>query len=182
VRLSRRRGEALRQAIFDAVFAQLRAVGYPRLTMGAVAAAAGTGKAALYRRWCTKEDLVAEALLHGLPSPDDLPRHDNVRDDLVELLRYLLDALLRTHGAGLQADDAAVRRAFRERAVEPCQRLILDALRRGAERGEVKPEAATTKVAAVGPAMIVHQVLTEGAEVPDGYVESLVDEVLLRMA
>jgi AcrR family transcriptional regulator len=54
----RRRGQTLEHAIFDAVLDQLQTVGYVGLTMEGVAAAAHTGKAALYRRWPRKEDLV----------------------------------------------------------------------------------------------------------------------------
>jgi AcrR family transcriptional regulator len=48
---TRRRGQILEHAIFDAVLDQLQTVGYTGLTMEGVAACAHTGKAALYRRW-----------------------------------------------------------------------------------------------------------------------------------
>ncbi|TDD64977.1 TetR family transcriptional regulator, partial [Actinomadura rubrisoli] len=64
---TRRRGGDLEAAIYEAVFAQLEAVGYRRLTMEGVAAAARTGKAALYRRWPSKDELVTDALKHVLP-------------------------------------------------------------------------------------------------------------------
>src|ERR687892_2888452 len=88
-RRSRRRGETLERAIFDAVLDQLQAVGYVGLTMEGVATCAHTGKAALYRRWPRKEDLVVDALDHALPSIADLPDHGSVRDDLLDLLRQL---------------------------------------------------------------------------------------------
>jgi AcrR family transcriptional regulator len=183
VRLSRRRGDELREAIFDAVFAQLREHGYGGLTMGSVATAAGTGKAALYRRWCTKQELVADAVRSGLPSPRDAPRHATVRDDLVELLRALRDALATTGGAPLHAgvEDGMVRDAFAERVVVPVQELILEAFLRGAERGEVHPDAADPQLATVGPAMIIHRMLTEGRALSDRDLAELVDGVLVRM-
>src|SRR4051794_22556600 len=88
---TRRRGDALEKAIFDAVFEQLSAVGYAKLTMEGIAAAAQTGKAALYRRWTTKDDLLRDALEHALPVPSEIPEHDNVRDDLLALLRCYRD-------------------------------------------------------------------------------------------
>lgn len=160
------------------MFAQLRTVGYHGLTMGAVATAAGTGKAALYRRWCTKEDLVADALRHGLPSPQAVPPQQTVRDDLIALLRGLRDALAMASGAAFEAGPHEI---VQDTAVEPCQRLILDALRRGAERGEVRPAAVTERVAAVGPAMVIHHVLTNGAPLDDEALTGLVDDVLLHM-
>src|ERR671923_1401817 len=86
---TRRRGETLERAIFDAVLDELQRVGYVGLTMEGVAARAHTGKAALYRRWPRKEDLVVDAIEHALPSPTELPDHGDVRDDLLDLLRRL---------------------------------------------------------------------------------------------
>ena len=56
-----------------AVFDHLVAYGVPGLSMDAVAAAAGCAKATIYRRWASKEELVADALRAGLiviPSDD----------------------------------------------------------------------------------------------------------------
>lgn len=61
-------GETLERAIFEAALDQLQAVGYPGVTMEGIAACAHTGKAALYRRWPRKEDLIVDALEHALPS------------------------------------------------------------------------------------------------------------------
>ena len=55
---SRRRGEVLERALYEATLAELAEVGYGGLTMEGIAARARTGKAALYRRWCSKHDLV----------------------------------------------------------------------------------------------------------------------------
>jgi Tetracyclin repressor-like, C-terminal domain len=96
-----------------------------------------------------------------------------------------------TRGAALNAaaEDGNVRAAFIERIVEPCQQLIAEALRRGAERGEVRPDlldhGLDQKIAAVGPAMLIHQVLTgnsgDDGAVSDADIDALVDDVLLRM-
>src|SRR5215218_6373882 len=86
---TRRRGETLEQAIFQAVLDQLQSVGYARLTMEGVAACAHTGKAALYRRWPRKEDLVVDALDHAMPSLAELPDTGSLREDLLALLRRM---------------------------------------------------------------------------------------------
>ncbi len=98
---TRRRGEALERAIFAAVIDQLAAVGYAGLTMDGVAAAASTGKAALYRRWPSKAELVADALGHALPAPEDAPDRGNIREDLIEHMRQKAVVLNsgRTRGA-----------------------------------------------------------------------------------
>ena len=59
-------GAVLRQQVTDAIteaaFAELAETGYARTSMDAVARRAGVGKAALYRRWSSKAELVMDAL------------------------------------------------------------------------------------------------------------------------
>src|SRR3712207_5473935 len=49
-------------AIRAAILRLLAEVGYGALTMDAVAAEAGVGKATIYRRWRTKHDLVVDTI------------------------------------------------------------------------------------------------------------------------
>ncbi|WP_405579340.1 TetR/AcrR family transcriptional regulator [Streptomyces sp. NBC_01190] len=62
------------EAIRAAVFAELAAVGYGRMSMEGIARRAGVGKAAVYRRWRAKLplvlDLVPDVAAAGLPVPD----------------------------------------------------------------------------------------------------------------
>jgi len=184
---SRRRGEALERAIFEAVIGQLQAVGYVGLTMEGVAASARTGKAALYRRWPRKEDLVVDALEHALPSPVDLPDHGDVRDDLLDLLRRFTAMLNSPTGCALQClmseteRDESFARLLHERVKEPRKRMFLTLLERGAERGQVRPAAVSQLHAEVGPALVMQRFLAEGPPVPDDYVVSVVDDVVMPL-
>jgi AcrR family transcriptional regulator len=183
----RRRGETLERAIYDAVIDQLQAVGYVGLTMEGVATRAHTGKAALYRRWPRKEDLVVDALEHVLPSPTALPDHGAVRDDLLDLLRRLAALLNSPAGCALQClmaeteRDESFARLLHERVKEPRKRMFLDLLVRGVDRGQVRAGAATQLVAEVGPALVMQRFLADGAPVPDDYVVSVVDDVVLPL-
>ena len=49
-------------AILDATHDMMKSKGWNDLTMGDIAKAAGCGLATIYRRWNTKEDLVAAAM------------------------------------------------------------------------------------------------------------------------
>jgi AcrR family transcriptional regulator len=183
----RRRGETLERAIYDAVFDQLQTVGYVGLTMEGVAAGAHTGKAALYRRWPRKEDLVVDALEHALPSPADLPDHGDVREDLLDLLRRLAAMLNSPTGCALQClmaeidRDHPFARLLHQRVKEPRKQMFLNLLRRAADRGQVRPEAASPLVAEVGPALVMQRFLAEGPPVPDDYVVSVVDDVVMPL-
>jgi AcrR family transcriptional regulator len=184
---TRRRGETLERAIFDAVLDQLQTVGYVGLTMEGVATGAHTGKAALYRRWPRKEDLVVDAIEHALPSPTDLPDHGNARDDLLDLLRRMTAMLNSPTGGALQClmseteRDESFARLLHERVKEPRKRMFLDLLLRGAARGQVRPAAATQLIAEVGPALVMQRFLADGGPVPDEYVVSVVDDVVMPL-
>src|SRR5437016_6100882 len=99
----RRRGKALESAIFEATLGQLTTSGYARLTMEGVAAAAQTGKAALYRRWSSKEELVVDAVRASLPPVGPAPDTGSLRADLVELISRMRAAMFSEPGAAVRA-------------------------------------------------------------------------------
>jgi len=185
---TRRRGEALQQAIYEAAREQLGTLGYAKLTMEGIAEAAGTGKAALYRRWDNKEDLVFAALADTLPDPRQVPEYDNVRDDLLALLTCYRQLYTVSHGAAFQVfkhevmpGNSRLKDMLRAAVTEPLKARLLQALVRGVGRGEVRPGADTAQITNVGPAMMSYYCLTENPHLPDGYVEHLVDNVLMPL-
>ena len=184
---TRRRGETLEQAIFQAVLDQLQSVGYARLTMEGVAACAHTGKAALYRRWPRKEDLVVDALDHAMPSLAELPDTGSLREDLLALLRRTAAMANSATGCALRCLLAEVdrehpfARLLQERVFAPRKQAFRAVLERAAERGQVRPGAAGQLVADVGPALVVQRFLADGPPVPDDYVVSVLDEVVLPL-
>lgn len=94
----RPRSDEAHAAILDATLAILREVGLDGLTMEGVAARARVGKATLYRRWSSKEAMVAEAvrrIVEAFPVP-------NTGDTDRDLLELMLDS------AALYRDPATV--------------------------------------------------------------------------
>ncbi|MDA2813969.1 TetR/AcrR family transcriptional regulator [Nocardiopsis sp. RSe5-2] len=184
---TRRRGEELKRAIFAAVLEELRSTGYANLTMESVAAAAGTGKSALYRRWPDKEAMVRDALRDTLPDPDEVPRTGDTRTDLVALLRFLQAVFNRTSGTLFQAvasevgsETGFMRALVNDHVVAPCKVRIREVLRTAlAEGGD--PADDLDLLAEVGPAMLTHRCLTGESTISDRYVEDVVDVVLARL-
>ena len=80
-------------AIVAAFYDELAEGGHDRLTMDRVAARAGVGKAALYRRWRSKEQMLAE-LVATVGSDEEKPVPDlgSLRDDLYALIADMIDA------------------------------------------------------------------------------------------
>jgi AcrR family transcriptional regulator len=182
---SRRRGEDLERAIYSAVIAQLEDVGYARLTMDRVAADARTGKAALYRRWPSKVELVVDTLDYALPAPEDTPDKGNVRDDLIEHMREKAEVLNSPVGRAVQSllaeidRDRPLVRMVQERVFQPRQDVFQLILERGVKRGEIRADRLTPLVAELGPAMLVQRFLSDSSPVPDDYLVAVVDELYM---
>jgi AcrR family transcriptional regulator len=184
---TRRRGIDLETAILDATLDLLAESGVSGLTMEGVAAAAHTGKASVYRRWPSKEDLLVDAMRHALPPVGDVPDTGSVREDLLALLRMMLDIVNSRSGCAMSSFmfdnsvDKALIASVKKQVFEPRAQMFVDALARGRDRGEVRPDAVDARTAEVGPALIVHEYLMHGPPVADAFVVQLVDQVLLPM-
>jgi hypothetical protein len=68
-----------------------------------------------------------------------------------------------------------------ERVLMPRKRLFHKLLERAVERGEARPDAVDTLAAEVGPAMVAQRFLAEGGPVPDSYLVSVVDDVVMPL-
>src|SRR5438270_12477802 len=101
---TRRRGDALLQAIYDAVLEELAATGDGAMSIERVAERARTGKASIYRRWPSRFELVVDALEHTLPSlTEETPDTGTVRGDLLVLLRRIAATMSGTTGSATRA-------------------------------------------------------------------------------
>ncbi|MFF8413221.1 TetR/AcrR family transcriptional regulator [Streptomyces omiyaensis] len=185
----RRRGPVLERAILEAALDQLGSVGWNGLTMEGVALRAQTGKAAVYRRWPSKEDLVADALRAGLPRFDEAPDLGGVRDELYELCRRVRDVMNSRPGLALRAvlhecdEEAAVRfRALIETGVVgPSKRLFGQVLERGIRRGEVRAAALDDLVLDVIPALMMYRSKVCGSEWADDEIADIIDRIMVPL-
>ncbi|MET9495153.1 TetR/AcrR family transcriptional regulator [Streptomyces sp. NPDC006552] len=185
----RRRGPVLERAILDAALDQLSTVGWNGLTMEGVAAGAQTGKAALYRRWPSKEDLVVDALQAGLPKLDSAPDLGGVREDLLELCRQMREAMYSRPGSALRSvlHECDTFTAERFHAVivggvvEPGLQLIKEVVIRGIERGEVRSDAVDAAVFDVIPAMMMYRSKVCGSEWEEADLVALIDHVMVPL-
>ncbi|MCX5371449.1 TetR/AcrR family transcriptional regulator [Streptomyces sp. NBC_00015] len=185
----RRRGAVLERAILDATLEQLGTVGWNGLTMEGVAAGAQTGKAAVYRRWPSKEALVTDALRAGLPRLDAVPDLGSVRADLVALCRDARDAMFSRPGFALRSiihecDPTQAERFHTlivDGVVEPTVKLLHEVVNRGIERGEVRPDAANGYVFDVIPAMMMYRSKMCGCEWDDRELDEMIDRLMLPL-
>lgn len=143
----RPRDARIDDAVPRAVLEILNEAGYGGLTMEGVAARAGTSKPALRRRWRSRQHLVVDALARAVgtnPTPDTGCTHC----DLIAGIGTLSDAFTTTVGrralpalvADL-ADDPELEREFLDAYFHPRRATTAEALRRGIERGDLRPDA-----------------------------------------
>jgi AcrR family transcriptional regulator len=185
----RRRGAVLERAILDAALDQLSTVGWRDFTMEGVAAGAQTGKAAVYRRWSSKEELVAEALRAGLPEFRQAPDLGSVREDLIALCLWAREAMFSRSGLALRSvihecDTVQVERfhvLICEKFLAPTAELIQGVITRGIERGEVRAAAANDYVYDTIPAMMMYRTKVCDSEWSERDIEELVDRLMLPL-
>jgi len=182
---SRRSGNVLSQAILQATLAELAEVGYAAMTMESVALRAHASKASLYRRWPNRTELVVDAMECVRPYDLAAPDTGNLRDDLLILLRRMIwvhdsPAGEATHGLMVEVlRNPELMAAVRERFISPAIGLVLQVLRAGAARGEVRRSALTERIASVGPALLRDHFLTHSAPIPDSVPVDIVDDIVL---
>ncbi|MFF1734275.1 TetR/AcrR family transcriptional regulator [Streptomyces sp. NPDC058247] len=185
----RRRGPVLERAILEAALEQLSTVGWNALTMEGVAAGAQTGKAAVYRRWPSKEDLVVDALQAALPKLDGAPDCGSVREDLIELCRLMREAMYSRPGFALRSVlhecDSATAQRFHEvifaGVVQPSVELIKEVVHRGIQRGEVRPDAMDAYVCDVIPAMMMYRSKVCASEWGERDLTEMIDQVMVPL-
>ncbi|UFR01843.1 TetR/AcrR family transcriptional regulator [Streptomyces sp. Go40/10] len=179
----------LERALLDAALEQLSTVGWKGLTMEGVAAGAQTGKAAVYRRWPSKEDLVADALVSGLPRVERAPDPGGVREDLLALCRQVRQIMYSRPGVALRSvihecDHMQVERfegVIFGSVVEPTVKLLREAIKRGIGRGEVRSDAANGYVFDVIPAMMMYRAKMCASEWSDQGLVGTVDRLMLPL-
>jgi AcrR family transcriptional regulator len=181
---SRRRGEVLERALYEATLAELAEVGYGRLTMEGIAARAHTGKAALYRRWASKHDLVHAALIFAVPPlPDPRPGR-SARDNLLAVFTAHRDILAgKTAFPSLDImsqliHEPELRAIFADAIVGPRLSLIESILRAAIGSGDIDPATITPMTGRIGPALINQHLLLTGVPPNRRELAMIVDTVI----
>lgn len=167
-------------AIREAVFSVLASDGYVGMTMDSVAAYAGAGKATIYRRWNTREDLIAD-VLDGLPKPSTpkaaLGLIGETGSDLLYLLREFRGVLLGSYGDAAHAVATVPVPGIRAvilRWHASWHRAFLYVWEDAAERGEVEDEHVQALAEATHGA-VVQRWLLGGGLLDDAFLTGLAE-------
>lgn len=76
----------LTEALFQALFEEWAQSGYAAISLERVAARAGAGKAAIYRRWPSKRDFASEAVETVARNLSEFPDHGSLNADVMAFL------------------------------------------------------------------------------------------------
>jgi AcrR family transcriptional regulator len=155
--------------------------------MEGIAAAAATGKASLYRRWGSKEELVLDAMVRAMPAFEDVRcSSGSLRQDLGMLLRGMSAFLSGPQGAVIRSllgtvdPDDELLAALRRRLIEPRLRHVTTLIGLAAARGEIPPPPDPRVLAQVGPAVLMHRFLMFG-RVTSADVDEVLDQVVMPL-
>ncbi|MBY0503405.1 MAG: TetR/AcrR family transcriptional regulator [Bryobacteraceae bacterium] len=176
----RPRDPATERRILDAALRLLRADGYNRMSVDAVALEAGVSKPTIYRRWPSKADL-ATAAIRTLQLLEPPANTGSTPTDLVQILENFCRSLLRPNGMSLLGTVLAEEQhtpeliqLFRERIVTPRRAMLRDVLLRAKARGELTPQADLDCAVNLLVGAFYARYLAE-AKIPPAFARHLVD-------
>jgi AcrR family transcriptional regulator len=183
----RPRDVALDATILHAAMELLGESGIQSVTMDAVAQRAGAGKASLYRRWKSKDELLADALT--LHSPIDIEVDTGtLRDDLVKVYAHYYGIGNHVMQAAMQEMLGNVRQhmAWTEK-VAP-ERLtgrrakVRALVERAVARSEIDAPDDMDLLLDLVPAMILYRYNTRSQKVTRASITRVVDELVMPLA
>jgi len=177
-----------RDSVIRAAILRLLAdVGYGALTMDAVASEAGVGKATIYRRWRTKQDLVVDTISDLNRAEATPPDTGSLEGDLRLMLRSLISVITGPTGAATLSllstvpHQPALAEAFRDGPLAVWRHAFEQIWARAEQRGEVRPGVAGSVPAETTSALLVQRWLLTGEPVDEAYADEVLDTVVLPL-
>jgi AcrR family transcriptional regulator len=163
-------------------------VGFPKLSIEAVAARAGVGKHTIYRRWPSKGALFFDALLPVNEQVTDFPNTGDIEADLRTQTYAAVDLLGRPpFGPLYQAllgeaqHDPSVAEAHNERFIAPQAEKLRARLELAQEQGQVSPEFDLDLAMAILSGPLHFQFLISQEPVTHSYVDRVISALFVGM-
>ena len=176
-----------RRAVIAATLDLLAERGIAATTIEDVADRSGVAKTTIYRQWDSQPALVLDAIGTTLRTPID-PDTGTLRGDLLDLIGGLVDALNTSPAAGLMPAliDAAERdpsfAALHHREAAQRHQVVLTAIARGIDRGELTPGTDPAEVLDMVAGPVFYRRLVSSGVVNRAFARRIVDRVLTAYA
>jgi AcrR family transcriptional regulator len=173
--------------IREAILRLLGDVGYGALTMDAVAAEAGVGKATIYRRWRTKEDLVVDTIAvmnQSLATPVDT---GSLEDDVRAMVHRQVDVINGPVGTAIRSllpamqHQPALTEAFQNGPLQAWRDSYARMWAAAEARGEIVGGVADSVCAEATNALLVRRWLLTSEPVTHEYADETLEHVVLPL-
>lgn len=182
----RPRDAALDANILRAAMELLGDSGLNAVTMDAVAQRAGAGKASLYRRWRSKDELLADAL--ALYSPIDVEIDTgSLREDLVKVYEvyygigdHLMQAAIQEMLGNVRLHHAWTQKVAPQRLAVRRATLVT-MFERAAARGEIRMPADLHLILDVVPALVLYRFNMRSQKVTRASIAKVIDTLVLPL-
>lgn len=182
---------SLDAAILDATLAGVAELGYDRLSMDDIAARAGVGKAAIYRRWPSKAVVVADAIAHWRRrlGPVEPPNTGSLRGD-VEAVLATMPELDTANSSTIQVvvgvataamHNPVLAAALDDLVLSPPRHAVRTLLDRAVARGEIPAGRDLSLIPDVALGLNVLRVMA-GRPIDRVYVRRVFEDVILPLA
>jgi AcrR family transcriptional regulator len=180
----RPRRRTTQDAITKAARDLLAERGFQAATIEAIALRAGVGRNTIYRRWRSKEELIADAL-RELTTDFELLREDDLyshlRNWLRDFARTFSDPLLGRLLAGVLGElqrNPVFADVYADRVVRPRRQVLLDRLSQAKAQGELRADVDVGHVADLLAGPLLLRLLPLGLPpIRDTYPEELLQTV-----
>ena len=154
-----------------------------------VAARAGVGKGAIYRRYRSKDELVTAAIAAAVSEEIAVPDTGSTRADLlalmreaVQLYRGSLAGRLMPNLIGAMAQKPELARSVREGFLAARRSALAEVLQRGVERGDLRPDLDLELALDVLGGPLFYRLLVTGGPIDEQLAEGVADLILRGFA
>ena len=184
-RIGRPRDTRTDRAILEATLELIADVGIHAFRTDDVAARAGVGKGAIYRRYGSKDALVTAAVASLVSEQIAVPDTGSTRDDLLRLMRDAVELYRGSRAGRLMPDlvaamahDPGLARMVRDEFLAARREALADVLRRGVERGDLRAGLDVELALDVLAGPLFYRLLVTGGPIDDRLAEGVVDLIL----
>jgi AcrR family transcriptional regulator len=181
----RPRDERTDRAILKAARELIAEAGVHGFRTEDIAARAGVGKGAIYRRYDSKDELVTAAIGSLVNEEIAVPDTGSTRGDLLVLMREAVE-LYRGPGAGrlmpnlvgAMAQKPELAKAVREGFLSGRRAALSEVLRRGVERGDLRPDLDVELALDVLGGPLFYRLLITGGPIDEALAEGVADLII----
>jgi AcrR family transcriptional regulator len=177
------------RAILAATLELIAEVGVHEFRTEDVAARAGVGKGAIYRRYGSKDDLVTAAVAALVSEEIAIPDTGSTREDLLVLMREAVELYcgslagrLMPNLVGAMAQKPELARAVRESFLTGRRAALAAVLERGVERGDLRPDLDVELALDVLGGPLFYRLLITGGPLDEQLAEGVADLIVRGFA